>query len=84
MANSIHELLLKIPAPLQLSMSCYAELPVIVSFKDTIYNLQMTYYWLIEADKYFKQINSGEEILTEGTLEPTTIVIPGGQSIFNR
>jgi len=76
--TSIFELLIKLPTPTDVAITCYSKNNLLFPLKDAIHNLQLTYYWWKEAqdelDKY-----RGEEIVekTEDKMsypQPPTLI----------
>jgi len=68
--DNIHDLLVRIPAPMHVAIDCDNKLPTIISFKLTLYNLQMAYYWLKDAN---------EQLLNEQEEAVLLEVEPGGK-----
>lgn len=74
--SNLHDLLVKIPPPMSVAIDCDSKLPIIISFKLTLYNLQMAYYWLKDANDQL-ELSSYEEVLLDvGASEEHHIVLP--------
>lgn len=79
MPNNIFELLLKLPTVTDVAITCFSKNNMLYPLKETIHNLQLTYYWWQEAKREMDSYT--EEVLTteadsKGSLtrQPPTLI----------
>lgn len=73
--NNIVDLIIRLPASIGVSLSAAHNRPDLYTLRDIMYHLQMSYYWLKQANEEFK-VFSNETLITSGEEEEHKLIIP--------
>lgn len=64
---SIFEILVKLPEPLSCAINCFSKNPILSPLKDVVHNLQLSYYYLKDADEEMRSMSNSIELTQEGS-----------------